>query len=211
MSNPTTEIIEAAADTPRFVAGFTGPPGAGKTTIARRVVAELTERFGDDAVGYLPMDGFHLATTVLRRLGRTDRRGAPDTFDVDGFVSLLRRAAAPGKEVYAPDFDHRGVGGGVAEPIAAALIIPATAKVLVVEGNYLALDGEWSPVRDLIDRLWFVDVPDDVRRERLSVRHVGAGRSAENARRWIESVDDPNAALIRSCRHRCDVLLDGTS
>ncbi|MGX7697169.1 hypothetical protein [Gordonia polyisoprenivorans] len=208
---PTTEIIEAAADTPRFVAGFTGAPGAGKTTIARRVVADLTERLGDDAVGYLPMDGFHLSTTVLQRLGRTDRRGAPDTFDVDGFVSLLRRAAVPGKDIYAPDFDHRGVIGGAAEPIAAALIIPATAKVLVVEGNYLALDGEWSPVRDLIDRLWFVDVPDDVRRERLSVRHIAAGRSAENARRWIESVDDPNARLIRSCRDRCDALLDGTS
>lgn len=48
------------------------------------------------------MDGFHLSTTVLQRLGRTDRRGAPDTFDVDGFVSLLRRAAVPGKDIYAP-------------------------------------------------------------------------------------------------------------
>lgn len=83
--------------------------------------------------------------------------------------------------------------------------------MLVVEGNYLALDGEWSPVRDLIDRLWFVDVPDDVRRERLSVRHIAAGHRAEDARRWIESVDDPNARLIRNCRDRCDALLDGTS
>ncbi|MGV9673585.1 nucleoside/nucleotide kinase family protein, partial [Gordonia sp. NPDC003504] len=152
----------------------------------------------------LPMDGFHLATPVLRRLGRAARRGAPDTFDVDGFLSLLRRIRTPGHDVYAPDFDHT-----TAEPIAASLIIGGTARVVVVEGNYLAADGEWSPVRTLLDRLWFVDAPDAVRHTRLLARHVAAGKTDSDARSWIAEVDDVNAALVRATRSRCDAEVTG--
>lgn len=200
----TRDIIEAAAGAPRFVLGITGPPAAGKTTIARGAVTDLATLFGDDAVGYVPMDGFHLATDVCRRLGRAGRRGAPDTFDVDGFIALLRRVRHPGRTIYAPDFDHIH-----AHPVAAALIIPAAARFVVVEGNYLALDGDWQSVRDLIDTVWFIDAPDPLRRRRLLERHVAAGRTPEDALAWIQTVDDPNAQLIRATIHRCDVVIDG--
>lgn len=68
-----------AAGTRRLV-GLTGPPGVGKSTLGRLVVDSLPE-----AVAQLvPMDGFHLASAELARLGRAGRKGAPDTFDSAG-------------------------------------------------------------------------------------------------------------------------------
>src|SRR4051812_27975200 len=73
-------------DGERRILGIAGPPGGGKSTVARQVVAEL-----GDAARLVPMDGFHLAQPELVRLGRRDRMGAPDTFDVAGYVALLER------------------------------------------------------------------------------------------------------------------------
>ncbi len=52
------------------------------------------------------MDGYHLANVELARLGRAQRKGAEDTFDSAGYVSLLRRLREPvaGEIVYAPEF-----------------------------------------------------------------------------------------------------------
>jgi pantothenate kinase len=89
-----------AAGPGRAVLGLTGPPGAGKSTLA----AALVEALGDRAV-LVPMDGFHLADTELARLGRSDRKGAPDTFDAAGYVQLLRRLLERTDDVvYAPVF-----------------------------------------------------------------------------------------------------------
>src|SRR5690606_31045100 len=83
---------------------ITGPPGAGKGLVARRIRDALAPR----AV-VVPMDGFHLANRELRRLGLQDRKGAPETFDAAGYIALLRRIRdAGGETVYAPEF-HREV------------------------------------------------------------------------------------------------------
>jgi pantothenate kinase len=148
------------------------------------------------------MDGFHLAQAELERLGRAARKGAPDTFDSAGFVALLRRLRAPvaGETVYAPVFRRE-----IEEPVAGAIGVPDTVRLVITEGNYLLLDEHgWAPVRGLLDASWYVGVDDALRRRRLVERHVRFGRTPAEAEAWAESTDEPNARRIAATRERAD-------
>lgn len=188
----------------RHIVGLMGPPGAGKSTLAARIVAH----FGAQAQ-IVPMDGYHLANSELERLGRRGRKGAPDTFDAWGYVALLQRLRQQGPDevVYAPEYRRT-----LEEPVAGAIAIAPTTRLLVTEGNYLGLDtGAWAGVAPLLDELWYVEVDDTLRRQRLTARHVQFGRTPEDAARWVEVTDEPNARLIASTRARAQgvVWVDG--
>jgi pantothenate kinase len=192
-------LLEAS---PRVLIGITGPPGAGKSYFATALVEDLRP----ELAAYVPMDGFHLSNAQLVRLGRRERKGAVDTFDVGGYVATLDRAAHAyaTADVYVPDFDRR-----LDEPVAAGLVVPAAARVVVTEGNYLGLDVDgWTQVRGTLARLYYVDCPDSVRRERLVQRHMAGGRSLAAAQAWVDTVDEPNARLIATTRDRCDRVFD---
>lgn len=183
----------------RTLVGITGPPGAGKSTVARALRARLAA--GAALVG---MDGFHLAQTELERLGRADRKGAPDTFDSYGYAALLSRLRANADPVvYAPLFDR-----GLEDAIAGSVAIEQSVPVVVTEGNYLLLrqDG-WTAAAAQLDVVWYLDVPDDVRRERLLRRHRRYGRSPESARSWALVRDERNAELIRSRMNLADLVV----
>ncbi|MFJ4711416.1 nucleoside/nucleotide kinase family protein [Streptomyces sp. NPDC088785] len=186
----------------RRVLGIAGPPGAGKSTLAAAVVDAL----GGQAALVL-MDGFHLADAELRRLGRADRKGAPDTFDAYGYGALLARLRAPrhGETVYAPSFERE-----LEQPLAGALPVPPDVPLVVTEGNYLLLDEEpWSSaVRPLLDEVWWVAVDDTVRVERLVARHVRFGRTEAEARAWVLRSDEANARRAAPGRDRADVVVD---
>jgi pantothenate kinase len=186
----------------RTVLGLAGPPGAGKSTYAEQLVAGLQAE--GHRVALVPMDGFHLANAALESRGMVPVKGAPQTFDVDGYVALLHRLRSPsGRIVWAPRFDR-----DLEEPIAAALPIADDVRLVVTEGNYLLLNqGPWATVRPLLDECWFVDLDPAVRRGRLAARHVRHGRSPDEALTRTTGSDEANARLVDSTRARADAVL----
>lgn len=197
------DLIERArelADTGRRqVLGITGAPGAGKSTLA----AALSETLGDHAA-LVGMDGFHLTNAELVRLGRRDRKGAPDTFDLDGYVALLSRLRVQTEGViYAPVFDR-----GLEESIGSAVPVPADVPLVITEGNYLLLSEDgWAGVRPLLDQSWYLDVPAQVLQQRLVARRRSYGHGAADAAAWVRDVDTVNAGHVQSTREYADLIV----
>jgi len=184
----------------RRILGIAGAPGGGKSTLAAVLVGKL----GPDTARLVGMDGFHLAQAELKRLGRADRKGAPDTFDASGFAALLRRLRArEDAVVYAPLFRRE-----IEEPVACAVPVPRDVPLVVTEGNYLLVaDGEWAEVRALLDEAWFVEGDDERRRDWLIARHIEFGKAPDFAREWVMRSDERNAELVATTRPRADLVV----
>ncbi|AOW12846.1 nucleoside/nucleotide kinase family protein [Hydrogenophaga crassostreae] len=195
LSPDIQERLAMLASGPRRLLGIVGPPGSGKSTLA----AALAEHLGPRAQA-VPMDGFHLAQVELERLGRAQRKGAPDTFDAAGYAALLGRlrAQADGEVVYAPDFRR-----AIEEPVAGALPVFPETPLVITEGNYLLLDEPaWRAAAAHLDEVWYLQVETGLRLERLAQRHQQFGRSRAEALAWIAQTDEPNARRIEACRTR---------
>jgi pantothenate kinase len=191
-----TALAEAGG---RRILGIAGAPGAGKSTLAGKLVAAL----GDRAVG-VGMDGFHLANRELARLGLLARKGAPDTFDAAGYVALLARLRAADEDtVYAPEFLRE-----IEEPIGSAIPIPREVPLVITEGNYLLLsEPPWDAVRPLLDEVWFLRQREDLRIQRLVARHRTYGRSLEAADERAYGSDQANAEVVAATVARADRVI----
>ena len=186
-------------DGQRKLLGLVGPPGAGKSTLA----LALQHAFADVSQ-VVAMDGYHLANVELHRLGRSERKGAPDTFDSAGYVAMLRRLQqqGPGEIVYAPEFRRE-----IDEPVAGAIPVFPQTRLVITEGNYLLLDsGHWANVAALLDEVWYVDVDDSLRTKRLTQRHEQFGRSRQDAMAWVSGTDEPNARLIATTKPHANLV-----
>lgn len=184
----------------RAIIGLVGKPGGGKSTLSSYLLKKLPK----ETTALVPMDGFHLSNAQLALLGRSDRKGAPDTFDVDGYVELLRRIKTNvTEEIYFPIF-HREIE----ESIAAEGVISPHTSLIITEGNYLLLgESAWSGVAPLLTESWFVDVSNDRRMARLVSRHMKFGKSFEEAHAWAHGSDQSNADLIEAARAKADVVI----
>ena len=200
---PFGQLLDRArtlADRPgRTILGITGPPAAGKSTLAERLREELGA-----AAAYVPLDGFHLAHQLLVENGTVERKGAPDTFDAAGYVALLRRLRDPAEgTVYAPRFDR-----DIEDSIANAIAVPPDVPLVITEGNYLLLrSGPWAQVAGLLDEVWYIDLAEDTRLRRLIGRHMEFGRDSAEARDRATGSDQRNAVLVEASRDYASLVV----
>ena len=197
------ERASALLSRERALLGICGAPAAGKSTLAERLVAALGPGVRLHRNGRLPPGAGRAGA-----LGRTERKGAPDTFDAAGYVNLLRRLRSrpPDEIVYAPGFRR-----DLEEPIAGAVPVPPEVRLVVTEGNYLLLaTRRGRQVRELLDEVWFLDPPEDARRQWLIDRHRAFGRSWTRPASGPTASDERNAVLINATRSAADLVVPVT-
>ena len=192
--------LATAAPHRRRLLGIAGPPGVGKSVLAEAVVAAL-----GDLAALVPMDGFHLPNEALVPLGLRDRKGAPATFDAEGFVSLLARLRTADEPVVTVPAFRRDLDRVVDD----AITVPRQVPLVVTEGNYLLLaDDPWARIRPLLDVAWYL-AGDERRVERLIARHVKHGQEPSYARDWVLRSDEANARIVEETRKRADLVVMG--
>jgi pantothenate kinase len=194
------KIVEYANNTSRTIIGIVGKPGGGKSTLSKYLLKGMDQSL----VSVVPMDGFHLSNKVLKDLGRSDRKGAQDTFDVKGFKTLIERIKLDSlNPVYYPIFDR-----AIEESIAAQGVVYPSTRVVIVEGNYLMHDKDgWEEISPLLDQSWYAYLDEDIRISRLISRHIAFGKDPESAKAWAKGSDQVNAELIETGVARCDFLI----
>jgi pantothenate kinase len=192
-------IFKRAGGERRFIVAIAGPPGAGKSTLS----SQLHDLLPEGSAAVVPMDGFHFDDRILESRGLRARKGAPETFDYAGFEALLKRIRAAEPDIAIPVFDRT-----MELSRAAAAIIPADVKFILVEGNYLVLDEPpWSGLAPLFDFTLFIDVPRPELERRLMQRWHEHGKSDEEARAWVASNDMPNVDKVLGRRRQADLVI----
>lgn len=197
MIQPPAALLDAIAALPpgRRLVAIAGAPGSGKSTLAESLVAQLPQ------AALVPMDGFHLDNRILDARGLRARKGAPETFDAAGFVSLIHRLRAE-DEVFVPVFDRsRDLA------IAGAGRVGHETPLVVVEGNYLLLDAPiWRDLRALFDLTVRLDVPRAELHRRLTARWQGLGKDAATIAAHLEN-DLANADRVLAGSLDADLVL----
>ncbi|MGL1920855.1 MAG: nucleoside/nucleotide kinase family protein [Hyphomicrobiales bacterium] len=191
-------------DKNRIVIAIAGAPASGKSTIAEELLELLNENEPDSAA-VVPMDGFHLDDQVLKDKGLLGVKGAPSTFDVGGFRSLLQRLKINEEpEIIVPVFDRE-----LEISRAGARVIASEIKYIIVEGNYLLLDQiEWKDMQPNYDLSVFVKVSQKIIHQRLVQRWQGYDYSASEIEHKINQNDMPNAQLVMRMMNEPDYFID---
>jgi pantothenate kinase len=196
-------ILERLRDIDRLIVAIAGPPGSGKSTFAEALFAQLRDSVGD-AVALFGMDGFHLDNAVLDRRGLRARKGAPESFDANGYLHALQRLRDPDrKPVALPVFDR-----SMDLSRAAAVIVEPKHRIVLTEGNYLLLDeAPWSNARQFFDLTIYLDARDGLLEDRLRRRWLDLGLSRVDADKKALDNDMPNALLIKRKSVAADITL----
>ncbi len=189
----------------RFIVGIAGGPGSGKSTFAvklQELINSESTKSKSDLAQIFPMDGFHRKNSDLERSGLTSVKGAPETFDVEGYSSMLNRIKL-GENLKAPIYSREAH-----DVIDNALPIEPHHKIIITEGNYLFYDAEgWCEIKDIIDLKIYIEVEKGACEKRLLERHMRGGKTEAEALEKIKKVDMKNFDLIAQTMKYADEII----
>jgi pantothenate kinase len=196
------DVLRRAEGKSRFIIAIAGPPGAGKSTLAEALCDALVTR--GEAAAVLPMDGFHMDNGILEERGLLPRKGAPETFDVRGFLDIVSAVRQGGQEVLVPVFDRsREIA------IASARAIAPEMRFILAEGNYLLLnEAPWAKLSTSFDLTIFVGPSVAVLEERLRKRWQGYGLDAAEIHAKLIENDLPNGKRVIENSRPADIHID---
>jgi type I pantothenate kinase len=152
-----------------LLVGLTGSVAAGKTTLATALAAELGK---DRRVQAVATDGFLLPNATLDARGILNRKGFPETYDVERLEAIMRQARSG--PVRIPVYSHVTYD---IDPNAAVEV--DRPDILILEGLGLApLPDGRNPARDL-DLTVYIDATEPELEAWFVDRFVGFWRAAE--------------------------------
>ena len=228
------DILKMSGDSQVFI-GIAGGPGSGKSTLAETVSQAINGEPHHSSI-VIPMDGYHISRANLKKMAARDglqigdvatgkdssttfddlmsRRGAPWTFDSASLIRDLQTAKQNGKGTF-PIYSRE-----ISDPISSGVELTCEHEIVYCEGNYLLAfdDPDWQPLQTLWDDTWFIDVSEQIVKERLVNRHLerwndakiqlwGRGRAGAQAKveasdlknfRWIHEKSRGHANVIIS-------------
>ena len=181
----------------RVLVGLGGIAGSGKSTLATRLASLVP------GVAVFGLDGFHLPNAVLHERGIYDRKGAPDTYDTENFIALLRRYRDLQVAGTYPIYDRANTH----EPMTAPAPIDAEVRLILAEGQFMLLDQPpWDVLAEVFDETWWLDTPLDTAQQWIIARHTTTGRTPEQAVVKYEN-DRRNSELVLSQMREPDLRL----
>jgi type I pantothenate kinase len=144
---------------PPFIIGIAGSVAVGKSTTARLVQNLLSRLFPRRTVQLITTDGFLYPNEVLEARGILDRKGFPESYDMEALINFLNAVKSGESEIKIPVYSHEVYN-----------IIPDTFEIinqpdiLIVEGiNTLQLPANQQIyVSDFFDFSIFVDAQPDL-------------------------------------------------
>ena len=173
----------------RYFIALSGPPASGKSTISEKLVKDLTLKGHNSSI--LQMDGFHYDDQILKQKSLLLKKGAPETFDVMGFLNFLFRLQNE-NEVAIPIFDR-----SLELSRSSAVIISKETRVVIVEGNYILLKTHpWRELHKFFNSTIMINTKREILEKRLIERWRSFNIPEEEIKQKVFENDLPNGLNV---------------
>ena len=173
----------------RYFIALSGPPASGKSTISEKLVKDLTLKGHNSSI--LQMDGFHYDDQILKQKSLLLKKGAPETFDVMGFLNFLFRLQNE-NEVAIPIFDR-----SLELSRSSAVIISKETRVVIVEGNYILLKTHpWRELHKFFNTTIMINTKHEILEKRLIERWRSFNIPEEEIKQKVFENDLPNGVNV---------------